>query len=216
MVKPAKSLPQKVVLEGKYCRLEPLDVAKHGDDLWLETGSDDEIWTYLSSGPCNSNKDFLKWLESYENNPSRFYYAISDHRQKYLGAFCLMDCDLQNATIEIGGIFFSKKLQKTTIASEAVFLLSCYAFEDLAVRRLQWKCHTENEPSKKAAKRFGFVFEGIIRNHWITKGKSRDSALFSIIESEWPTRKKEFESWLDEKNFDAEGKQIKRLEDFRN
>ncbi len=216
MVKPAKSLPQKVVLVGNYCRLEPLDVAKHGDDLWLGVGKDDEIWTYMLSGPWQNKEQFLGWLNSWYSYSSKCYYAVLDKNNKALGALNLTDPDLSNASVEIGGIFFGKNLQKTTIASEAVFLLSRYAFEELSFRRLQWICNIKNIPSEKAARRFGFIFEGVLRNHKITKGQSRDTAVFSILDSEWPERKEEFESWLDAKNFDAEGKQIKRLEDFRN
>lgn len=217
MIQPAKSLPQRIILAGKYCRLEPLDVAKHGDDLWLETGKDDEIWSYLPFGPWKNRDHFFEWLKLWsDDNKSRCYYTIVDQNNKSLGALCLMDFNQDHATIELGGVFFSRKLQKTTIATEAVFLLSNYTFENLGFRRLQWRCNTKNISSEKAAKRFGFIFEGTLRNHWIVKGESRDSHFFSITDSEWPTRKKEFESWLDEKNFSADGKQIKRLEDFRN
>jgi|LauGreSBDMM110SN_4_FD.fasta_scaffold18002_3 RimJ/RimL family protein N-acetyltransferase len=215
MTKPAKSLPEKIIHQGKYCRLEPINTKNHSKDLWLHAGCDEEVWTYLSNGPFADEQSFSDWLKLCENHPSRTYYSIIDQNSSALGAFCLMDYDLNHATVELGGIFFSKKLQKTTIATEAVYLLSRYAFENLAFRRLQWKCHVENQPSEKAAKRFGFKEEGILRNHWIVKGKSRDSKFFSIIESEWSDRQSAFEKWLDEKNFDKEGKQKQKLEEFR-
>ncbi|NBV05799.1 MAG: N-acetyltransferase [Proteobacteria bacterium] len=215
MIAPAKSLPEKIIHQGKYCRLEPINSKTHGKDLWLYAGSDEEVWTYLSNGPFANEQLFFDWLKFCENHPTRTYYSVIDKNENALGALCLMDYQLEHASVELGGIFFSKKLQRTTIATEAVYLLSRYAFEDLAFRRLQWICNVNNKPSEKAALRFGFKEEGILRNHWIVRGQSRDSKFFSIIESEWKERRDAFEKWLAEENFDAEGKQKKRLEEFK-
>lgn len=212
MPQPAKSLPQKIIHYGKYCRLEPLSAKAHGRDLWLSAGNDETLWTHLFYGPFADETQFCDWLELCQNHTTRCYYAILDQNNKALGALCLMDCDLANATIELGGIFFSKQLQRTRIASEAVFLLSNYAFKNLGFRRLQWKCDVRNEASQKAALRFGFKKEGILRNHMIVRGISRDSAFFSILDCEWEKYHTAFLNWLDEKNFDATGKQKQRLQ----
>jgi RimJ/RimL family protein N-acetyltransferase len=213
MLKASKSLPQKIDLAGQYCRLEYLRESLHSNSLWLSAGKYEDIWTYLLDGPWHDENQFHNWIKTCESHQIRHYYAIIDlQSEQALGALCLLDCNIANATTEIGGIFFSPQLQKTRIATEAVFILSNYAFE-LGYRRLQWKCNTENEASKKAAKRFGFTSEGLLRQHMITKGKSRDTALFSVIDKEWPKRKMSFEKWLDEKNFNDDGKQRLKLED---
>ena len=216
MPNPAKSLPKNLDLIGNYCRLESLKEAAHGQDLWQFIGSKKDVWTYLMNGPWEKEDDFQNWLKDCQKNSSRTYYAVIDPKlNSALGILCLMDFNLDHASIEIGGIAFSKNLQKTTIASEAVYLLLKHAFEDLGFRRVQWKCNLNNEPSKKAALRFGFTYEGTFRQHMIIKGENRDTLFFSIIDSEWEKRKTVFDKWFDENNFDENGKQIKRLEDFR-
>jgi RimJ/RimL family protein N-acetyltransferase len=208
-------IPKKIILPAKYCRLEPLLESSHGEDLWNEFRHNDEIWDYLFYGPWKDEKEFRQWLKEREIDQNRIYYTIIEpNSNKALGAFCLLDTDLKNASTEIGGIIFSPKLQKTRIATEAVFCLMNYAF-DLGFRRLQWKCNNENDASKKAARRFGFKEEGLLRQHMIVKGKNRDSLFFSIIDSQWPELKESFEKWLDEKNFDENGRQKIRLENFR-
>lgn len=216
MPKAAKSLPQKIDLTGKYCRLEPLNEAAHGKDLWNLAGSCEDVWTHLLNGPWTDEQEFFNWLNFCENHPSRTYYAIINLQSGIaLGALSLIDCNLEHATGEIGGIFFSPQLQKTTLATEAVYLLSRYFFEDLGNRRLYWKCNANNKASEKAALRFGFIFEGTFRQHMIVKGKNRDSMFFSIVDGEWGKCCEAFEKWLDEKNFDETGMQKVRLEDLR-
>ncbi len=217
MPKKAKSLPQKLILSGKYCRLEPLSEAAYGESLWLSVGKHEEIWTYLLNGPWDDETQFRNWLKICENHEVRYYYSVIDLKsEKALGALCFKECSIEDATIELGGIFFSPQIQKTRITSEAVYLMLRHAFDDLHYRRLQWKCDSKNEASKKAARRFGFVEEGTFRQHMIVKGRSRDTVYFSIIDSEWPKCKKALEQWLDEKNFDKTGKQKMRLEEIRN
>jgi RimJ/RimL family protein N-acetyltransferase len=212
---PAKSLPQKINLLGKYCRLEPLLESIHGESLWKNAGSHDDLWIYMMDGPFNTEEEFRTWLKTRENNNIRHYYTIIDLKSgEPLGALCLMDCNLEHATCELGGIFFSPKLQRTRIATEAIYLLSNHAFT-LGYRRLQWKCNVKNEASHRAVLRFGFIFEGILKNHMILKGQNRDKAFFSIIDNNWPTHKSSFEQWLNEENFNKEGQQKQRLEDFR-
>lgn len=216
MPQAAKSLPQKIDLSGKYCRLEPLNEAAHGKDLWNLAGSYTDVWTHLLNGPWTDEQEFLQWIKFCENHPSRTYYAIVNLKSGIaLGALSLIDCNLEHASGEIGGIFFSPQLQKTTIATEAVYLLSRYFFDDLGNRRLYWKCDANNAASEKAALRFGFTFEGTFRQHMIIKGKNRDSMFFSILDGEWDGCREAFEQWLDEENFDASGMQKVRLEDLR-
>ena len=211
----AKSLPQKINLIGKYCRLEPLNESSHGNSLWTNAGSCNELWDYMIDGPFETEEKFRTWLKTRENNNIRHYYTIIDLKSgEPLGTLCLMDCHIEYATCELGGIFFSPKLQRSRIATEAIYLLSKHAFT-LNYRRLQWKCNINNEASKRAALRFGFIFEGILKNHMILKGKNRDTAFFSIIDSNWPERKSAFKNWLNEENFNKEGQQKQRLEDFR-
>lgn len=205
----AKSSPQIIQFHGKYCHLEPLNDLRHGADLWSNIQDHPEIWDYMMDGPFADENQFRTWLKNRESHKSRTYYSIISNNS-VLGAFCLMDADLTHSTIEIGGIFFSPKLQKTRIATEAIFLLMNHAF-DLGFRRLQWKCNQKNEASKKAAERFGFKFEGVLRQHMILKGQNRDTAFFSILDHEWPTIKSGFENWLDDKNFDELGIQKTKL-----
>lgn len=207
----ATLIPQKINLTGKYCRLEPLNDSIHGSNLWSSTMGHDYIWDYMLDGPWPNETQFRHWLKERETHPSRVYYAIIDPKSNSaLGALCLMDCDLKNKTTEVGGIFFSPQLQKTTIATESIFLLMNYAFE-IGYRRLQWKCNDLNQASKKAAQRFGFTQEGLFRQHMIVRGKNRDSAFFSILDSEWSNKKLAFERWLNENNFDEQGIQKTKL-----
>jgi RimJ/RimL family protein N-acetyltransferase len=216
MVKKAKSLPQKLILSGKYCRLEPLSEAACGESLWLSSGRCEEVWTYLFNGPWDNEKQFRNWLKICEHHQTRYYYSVIDLKsEKALGALSFKECSQEDATLELGGIFFSPQIQRTRITSEAVYLMARHAFDDLNYRRLQWKCDSKNEASKRAARRFGFVEEGTFRQHMIVKGRSRDTVYFSIIDSEWPRCKKAFEQWLDEGNFDKDGKQKRRLGEIR-
>ncbi|MBU6339216.1 MAG: GNAT family N-acetyltransferase [Rickettsiales bacterium] len=189
-----------------------LNLEKHGTDLWKSIKDHNDIWQYLLNGPYEDQESFLSWLKDCENHKSRIYYTVIDKISKNaLGVLCLIDSNLEHKTVEIGGIVFSPKLQKTTMASEAVFLLMNHVFENLKFRRLQWKCNNNNESSKKAARRFGFTFEGVHRHHMITKGKNRDTAFFSILDNEWPKIKSSFEKWLDPNNFDEKGHQKTKL-----
>lgn len=216
MPKAAKSLPQKIDLIGKYCRLEPLKEAAHGTDLWNLAGKYEDVWTHLLNGSWKDEQEFLDWIKFCENHPSRTYYAIIDLKSgAALGALSLIDCNLEHGSGEIGGIFFSPQLQKTTLATEAVYLLSRYFFDILGNRRLYWKCNANNKASEKAALRFGFIFEGTFRQHMIVRGKNRDSMFFSILDGEWMKCREAFEKWLDESNFDEAGMQKVRLEDLR-
>ncbi len=134
------------------------------------------------------------------------FYAIVDRRNGLaVGRAALMRIDPRNRVVEVGNIMYSPALQRTRGATEAMYLLARYVFEDLGYRRYEWKCNALNEPSQRAALRLGFSFEGIFRQHMIVKGRNRDTAWFSMLDSEWPARKREFERWLDKTNFDSQG-----------
>lgn len=207
--------PQRVTREGRLTRVEPLDAARHGADLWSGGLQDPAVWTYLAYGPFQSEADFQSWLATRDQLDDPLYFAIIDKASgKALGCATLMEIRPANGVIEVGHIFFSPALQKTPLATEAIFLLMRYAFEDLGNRRFEWKCDNGNEPSKRAAKRFGFTAEGLFRQHMIVKGRNRDTAWFSILDHEWQALKSAYEAWLAPDNFDAGGQQKVGLADL--
>ena len=206
--KGARGFPERRVLEGRFGRLEPLDVARHAESLWQAVKGADAMWTYLAYGPFTEEASFRAWLRGRQVLTDPLYYAVVDGRSgRALGCVTLMRIDQQNGVIETGHIFFSPALQRTPLATEAVFLEGRHVFDDLGYRRFEWKCDNANEPSRRAAGRFGFVFEGVFRQHLIVKGRNRDTAWFSIIDREWPARREAFERFLSPDNFDAQGRQ---------
>ena len=188
----------------------PLDAQRHGDDLYAAaTGPNTEtLWTYLHSGPWSERTSFDTWLASQQAAPDRFAYALVVKASgKALGMANYLRMDRENRTIEIGGIWYAPALQRTRAATEAMYLLARNAFETLGYRRYEWKCNTFNQPSRRAALRLGFTYEGLFRQHMISRGRNRDTAWFSLLDHEWPQRKRAFEHWLDPENFDANGRQ---------
>lgn len=205
--RPARA-PERVVLEGRFARLEPLDPDRHGRDLWREVVGHDRIWDYMAYGPFGSEAEFLAWLKTRAKLGDPLHFAVLDRATgRALGWATLMEIRPAHGVIEIGNILFSPALQKTRVATEAIFLLMTHAFEDLGNRRFEWKCDDRNAPSKRAAGRFGFTFEGLFRQHMIIKGRNRDTAWFSILDREWPDVKRAFAAWLAPDNFDADGRQ---------
>lgn len=203
--------PQKLEFKGRYIKLEALTSKNHAESLWIEAGMHDELWKYLLSGPYKSKEEFLQWIEKEEQNPLRTYYICVNEKGNALGALALINVDLTHGRAEIGGIFFGKKMQATRISTESVFLLLNYAFEELGMRRVEWRCNSLNENSKKAAERFDFNYEGCMKKHMISKGQDRDTLVFAMIDEEWPFVKKGFEQWLSIDNFDESGGQKKKL-----
>ncbi len=210
---PLGTLPDLRVLQGHWLRMEPVSVAEHGADLFAAiNGRDDGLWTYMPYGPFASEDEFLQWLAAKQAARDPWFYAYVNRATATacgMGAF--MRADAPNGSIELGNIWFSPALQKSREATEAIFLMIRHAFDDLGVRRVEWKCDALNAPSRKAALRFGFSFEGIFRQHYIIKGRNRDTAWFSIIDKEWPVIGAGFEAWLQESNFDTVGQQIAKL-----
>jgi RimJ/RimL family protein N-acetyltransferase len=206
--------PAAVTLRGRFGVLEKFDAVKHSASLWDAIQGDDELWTYMWYGPFAARGDFDQFAEVLAKREDPFAFAIIDNSSNVLGIATLMEIRPAHRVIEVGGIFYSKALRQTPLATEAQFLLMKYVFEDLKYRRYEWKCDSLNAPSRRAAERFGFTFEGIFNRHMIIKGRSRDTAWFAMLDSEWPEFKTVYEAWLAPGNFDVQGRQKKKLELF--
>jgi RimJ/RimL family protein N-acetyltransferase len=207
--RPAKP-PARVTLTGRYVRLEPLDPRHHGDALWQgSSGRDNEaLWQYLKAGPFQDRAAFDRDLAHKASTADPLFFAIADTRTGQANGFaCYMRIDPENRVIEVGGILYTPALQRTRGATESMYLMARHAFEDLGYRRYEWKCNALNEASRRAALRLGFTFEGLFRQHMIVKGRSRDTAWYSMLDWEWPARRMAFERWLAPENFDAAGRQ---------
>jgi RimJ/RimL family protein N-acetyltransferase len=207
--------PSGVVLEGRFGKLEKLDAARHGVELWRAIREQDQLWTYMGYGPFTREDDFAAWIRERATLTDPFYYAILDRDARAIGVATLMEIRPAMRVIEVGHIVYTPALQRTPLATEAQYLLARYVFETLRYRRYEWKCNAENAPSRRAAERFGFTFEGIFRQHMIIKGRNRDSAWYSMLDREWPARKAAFERWLDPANFDDRGQQRTSLAALR-
>jgi len=213
--KPPGLAPDLRPLFGRWMRLEPVSADKHGLDLYesfKDSDPEGHIWTYMGYGPFADFAGFKTWLKEREAARDPWFYAyVRRDTGKAAGMGAFMRLDAANGVIEIGHIWLSPQLQRTREATDAIFLMMRHAFDELGVRRLEWKCDHLNAPSRAAAKRFGFTFEGIFRQHFIVKGRNRDTAWFSIIDTEWPAIRKGFQAWLKDENFDAEGRQKRKL-----
>jgi RimJ/RimL family protein N-acetyltransferase len=206
--------PGPVSLEGRYGRVEKL-AARHGADLWRAYAGHEHIWTYMSTyGPFADETAFRKWFESRLPLEDPYSYAIVDRGGAALGIATLMEIRPAMRVIEVGHIVYSPALQRTPLGTEAQYLLARYAFETLGYRRYEWKCNALNAASRAAALRYGFVYEGTFRQHLIAKGRNRDNAWFSMLDSEWPVRKAAFERWLAPANFNTEGRQRTSLSEL--
>jgi RimJ/RimL family protein N-acetyltransferase len=205
------AIPGPVKLEGRFGYVEQLDVARHRGGLWDAMRGHDHIWTYLPVGPHADESRFGEWLSAHAQDKNYHCYTILDVRGRALGVASLLEVRPAMRVIEIGYIVYSPALQRTALATEAQYLFARYAFETLGYRRYEWKCNALNAASRRAALRLGFTFEGIFRQHMIIKGRSRDTAWFSMLDGEWPARKAVFERWLAPENFGYDGMQNKRL-----
>jgi RimJ/RimL family protein N-acetyltransferase len=198
--------PGPVTLAGRYGGIERLGL-QHAAALWEAVAAHEQIWTYMAYGPFAGSAAFTEWLAGRIKLDDPYSYAIVDRTGQALGIATLMEIRPVTRVIEVGNIVYSPALQRTPLGTEAQYLIARYAFETLGYRRYDWKCDALNAASRRAAARHGFVFEGILRQHMIVKGRSRDTAYFSMLDREWPVRKAAFERWLAPKNFDAKGKQ---------
>lgn len=201
--------PGRQTLEGRLVLVQPLDPLVHGDALYEGTHADhrEELWRYLPEGPFPDRSAFDTYLERAAVSEDPLFFAIvvkSSGLAAGMAAYLRIDPD--NRVIEVGHILFTPKFQRTVAATEAMFLMAQHVF-DLGYRRYEWKCNSLNAPSLRAARRLGFTFEGVFRQHMIVKGRNRDTAWFSMLDSEWLARKATFEQWLDAGNFDENGVQ---------
>ncbi|KAI1710313.1 acetyltransferase (GNAT) domain-containing protein [Ditylenchus destructor] len=213
-----RQYPEKKVFEGRYVRIEPLDVAKHGDELYEVSSVPDaaERFRYMMVDEPKSREEFQPWLEEVEKSVDPLYFVVIDKKTgKVAGRQTLMRIDTAFGVIEIGHIYWGPLISRTPAATEAQFLFMTYIFEELGYRRYEWKCHSKNEKSRRAAQRFGFTFEAIFRQHKVHRGENYDSAWFACLDKDWAKLKPAYEKWLSPENFDENGVQIKKLEDFR-
>lgn len=211
--------PEPAELNGKFVQLTHYNFEEHSASLWEALGGEktNELIRFFPNGPFENSTDFGTWLKEINETKEFHTMIISSVKTKeVLGMASYMRCSPKNGSVEIGAIAHGAKMARSTLATEAHFILAKYVFEALGYRRYEWKLNNENKPSHKAAKRLGFSFEGVFRQHMVVKGKNRDTAWYSMLDNEWPLIKTAFESWLDQSNFDKLGKQIKSLIQIRN
>jgi RimJ/RimL family protein N-acetyltransferase len=211
--------PQRTDMVGRYCRLEPVNVARHEADLFAAymEAPDDRDWTYLFQERPERPEDCHSYLTNLEKSEDPLHFAIvAADTGKAVGTAALMRIDPTHGVIEVGSIAFAPRLKQTRAATESMYLMMRRAFDELGYRRYEWKCDSLNAPSRAAAERYGFTFEGIFRKAIVYKGRSRDTAWYSITGEEWPRVRSAFEAWLSPANFDDKGQQKLRLADLRN
>jgi len=206
--------PERIVLEGRYARLEPVDPARHGADLLASAqrpGAQDRF-RYLFEEPPADLAALTPWLERAATSTDPLFFAVIDRStDRAEGRQSLMRIDVTHGVIEIGNILWGPAIARTRVVTEALYLFAHYAFDTLGYRRFEWKCHNLNAPSKRAALRFGYTFEGVFRQHMVAKGRNRDTAWFAMIDADWPRLKAGYEAWLRPENFDADGQQKTKL-----
>lgn len=205
--------PRRHIIQGRRCRLEPLERARHADALFAAYAADPHGlgWTYLPYGPFADTGQYAQWMDAATQGTDPMLFAIIDAAtDQAVGVAGFLRITPGAGTIEIGHLHFSPRLQRTPAATEALFLLMREAFV-LGYRRLEWKCDSLNQPSQRAATRLGFSYEGTFRQATVVKGRNRDTAWFSIIDGEWPALRSAIERWLDPDNFDAHGRQLSSL-----
>ena len=211
----ARSAPPRSAIAGRFCRIEPLDAKRHAPDLHdAFKDAPPASWTYLPDymGPFETRAKLEAWLKIAAASNDPLWHAIIDARSgRAVGIACYLRIDMNSGVIEVGGLLYSPALQKTAAATEAMYLMMRRAFDELGYRRYEWKCDRLNAPSRAAALRLGFTFEGTFRQHMVYRGRTRDSDWFSITDGEWPALKARFEAWLKPSNFDSEGQQKKGL-----
>jgi RimJ/RimL family protein N-acetyltransferase len=209
-------LPSRELMQGKYCRLESLSPNVHAKELFEANAHDKENrnWTYLFNGPFETVEGYLEWLTEASCGHDPLYFAVVDGQtQKATGVASYLRITPSAGSIEVGSINFSPLLQKTPAATEVMYLMMKHAFE-LGYRRYEWKCDALNAPSRAAAQRLGFSYEGIFRQALVYKGRNRDTAWYAVIDTEWPALERAFQTWLEPSNFDENGKQRVRLSDL--
>jgi len=205
------------MLQGRLVALTPLNSVAHGDALYEGTRGEagKQLWRYLFEGPFPDRDAFDLYLQRVAASEDPLFFAIIDRGSGSAAGYAsYLRIEPAHRVIEVGNILFTSRLQRTPLATEAMYLMARHVFEDLGYRRYEWKCNALNAPSRMAALRFGFVFEGVFRQHMIVKGRNRDTAWFSMLDSEWPSRKASFERWLDPANFEPDGRQKMALSEL--
>jgi RimJ/RimL family protein N-acetyltransferase len=210
--------PPRTAMAGRTCRVEPLDLSRHGADLeaaFALPGAE-RNWTYLHYGPFADRIAYRQWLATVAPGDDPLFHAVIDGKSgAAVGLASYLRIDVAHGAIEVGHLNFSPRLQRTVVATEAMALMMARAFDELGYRRYEWKCDSRNAPSRAAALRLGFRFEGIFRRHMVVKGRNRDTAWFAITAEEWPALRQAFARWLDPANFDAGGQQRRSLAALR-
>ncbi len=210
-----RPVPPRVAMTGRWCRVEPLDGSTHATDLFAANSRDMQgrMWTYLNEQPFASEADYRAWVERAAAGDDPLFFAIVDLASgEAHGLASYLRIEPGDGVIEVGNITYSPLLQRTTAATEAMYLMMRRAFDELGYRRYEWKCNALNAGSRSAALRLGFTYEGTFRQARVVKGRNRDTAWYSITDAEWPRIRTAFEAWLDPANFDAAGHQLSPLE----
>jgi RimJ/RimL family protein N-acetyltransferase len=213
----ARPRPPRTAMEGRWCRIEPLDPERHAGDLHAANLEDHEgrVWTYLAYGPFRSLAEYRAWTDAVCPGDDPLFHAIVEGESGHaVGVASYLRIEPEVGAIEVGHINYSPRLQRTPAATEAMYLMMRRAFDELGYRRYEWKCDALNEASRRAARRLGFTFEGIFRQATLYKGRNRDTAWYAMIDREWPSLKGAFECWLDPSNFDGGGRQVTALSDL--
>ena len=208
--------PPRTALAGRYCRVEPLDPARHAVDLFRANAlaATGRNWTYMSYGPFPTLDAYRAWMHAHCLGDDPLFHAIVDNASdRAVGVASYMRIDTKNGVIEVGNLNYSPLLQRKRAATEAMYLMMKRAFE-LGYRRYEWKCDALNAPSRAAARRLGFSFEGVFRQAVIYKGRNRDTAWYAAIDSEWPQLEQAFLRWLEPGNFDGQGNQRLRISEL--
>ena len=211
------SNPSLKAMIGRYCQLEAFDVERHGEQLYRAYAEDTDgsMWTYMTCGPFTSVSAFLIWMRSAAESNDPLFYTIVETASVYaVGQAALMRIVPENGVIEVGNIAFSPRLQRTRVATEAMYLLMKRVFDELGYRRYEWKCDSCNISSRRAAERFGFTYDGLFSQAVVYKGRNRDTTWYSMINKDWPGIKAAYEEWLEPNNFDADGMQKRKLADL--
>jgi RimJ/RimL family protein N-acetyltransferase len=210
--------PPRTPVRGSRVLLRPVDAATDAVPLWTVShppAGDAAIWTYLPDGPYESPDhlgQMLAWAASSED--PMYFTLVSLAAERPLGLASYQRITPEFGVVEIGHVWFGVPLQRTTAATEAIYLLARRVFDDLGYRRVEWKCNALNAASRRAAERFGFSFEGVFRNHQVVKGRNRDTAWYAMTDDEWPAIRSGFQAWLAPENFDSEGRQKRSLGDL--
>ncbi|WP_419909796.1 GNAT family N-acetyltransferase [Hoeflea sp.] len=209
--------PERVTMAGRFCRVEPLNADRHAEALFEAYRHDPEglLWTYVPMGPFGDAAALRGWTDGASRDESQLYFAIVDQTSGLAtGIACFLRLQPEHGVIEVGGIVYSPLLQRTPAATEAMFLMMRHVMKDLGYRRYEWKCDALNAPSRRAAERLGFTYDGLFEQAIVYKGRNRDTAWYSILDRDWPALEQAYKAWLDPGNFNADGRQRRAIGSF--